>query len=669
MKKIILSITIMLLCISVLITTSNAAFTMSMKSDSNTIKIGETATLTISANEKVVASNFDIIYDSTAFKLEESSTSNLSVAEKDGKIACIYADISGKGITEFKIKFKALKESTTGATFKIENAKFRAEGQDESYTGEQISGLNTGVTVKVATSAEKGKINQSTGKEGTATSKSNLPKTGKETGFVIAGMVILAILAIIFWKKSKELSKIFSSLSVFVIALVLVTSLNENVYAATDVTSQVKETPKPIQYGGGTLSSGESFMGILLDKSDSNRKVKKMQLTENETILDILNEKKENILDTDLVKTGYYIKQEAKEHRVVLYGDANGDGIICDTDDLMIIINDYLGIKPAGELNKLAANLYDNDNVLDSDDLMQMINMYLGKLDNSIVKSAETKDDKTYLDNNWKYSTISNHTIVLEKYVGKDTEINIKETYTMDGTQYIARLAESKIEDYKPESVGWICSGPFATNTNIEKVIFESTDIIGNNASYLFYHCTNLKQVIGFGGKFTDMTSCFEGCTSLLNENGEINIPDTVTKLHMAFMNCTSMKILPSISENSKLENGYMAFKGCSSAHSGTIYLNSSVNNIASMFSECKMLGYYSGTGFRIYSSVDTDKLNAGNAFDNCGYESYVGAYGSQERLLLIKNSNSSEADKAYKFFCEEVENAENCSLKVKDGK
>ena len=138
MKKGILSVAIMLITIALLITTTNAAFTanVSMKSDSTTIKVGDTVTLTISTNEKVIVSNFDISYDSTMLELEGSGTSYLSVAEKNGKIACIYADISGTGTSEFKIKFKALKE-TTGTSLKIENAKFRAEGQDESYTEEQ----------------------------------------------------------------------------------------------------------------------------------------------------------------------------------------------------------------------------------------------------------------------------------------------------------------------------------------------------------------------------------------------------------------------------------------------------------------------------------------------------------------------------------------------------
>ncbi|MBQ2937529.1 MAG: leucine-rich repeat protein, partial [Clostridia bacterium] len=491
----------------------------------------------------------------------------------------------------------------------------------------------------------------------------SLPKTGKETGFIIAGITALVVVAIVFGTKSKELNNIFKSISVFVIAIVAVTSVNKNVYAA-DV------NPKLIY--NNRLIGQKYTLAIMLDKSDSDRKITKSELISAGSDIEDVTRDGKSIEDTETIKTGDKVKVPGYTYTAVLYGDSNADGIVCDADDLMTIINNYLGKEELVDEKRLAANLANKDDELDTDDLMQMINMYLGKLDTNLVVSPpnsaiypNTSDDNEYLENNWTYSLESDNTILLSKYIGKDTDITVKATYSIDGTQYSTRLAESKIEDYKPESVGWICSGPFAANTSIEKVTFESTDIIGNNASYLFYHCTNLKQVIGFGGKITDMTACFEECTSLLNENGEINIPDTVTKLHMAFMNCTSMKILPSISENSKLENGYMAFDGCSSAQSGTIYLNSSVNNIVSMFNGCNMLGYYGGTGFRIYSSINTDTLEAGSAFENCGYVTN-GSQGSQEHALIITNSNSSEANKAYEFFSEEIYNEKSCTLEVK---
>ena len=155
MKKII----VLLVIIAVIVTsviliknkTAESKFTVSMstEADSKTVKVGEEVILTIKVNETIIASNFEINYDSESFKLDGSETNNFNVAEKNGKIACIYADITGTGTNEFKIKLTAIKETKDKVSFKIEDAKFRAEGKDESYTGEQISGINKELKLKV----------------------------------------------------------------------------------------------------------------------------------------------------------------------------------------------------------------------------------------------------------------------------------------------------------------------------------------------------------------------------------------------------------------------------------------------------------------------------------------------------------------------------------------
>lgn len=793
MKKGIVSVAIMLIIMALLITTANAAFTasISMKSDSSTIKVGDTVTLTINVNEKVVASNFDINYDSTILKLEGSGTSNLSVAEKDGKIACIYADMSGTGTNEFKVKFKALKE-TTGTNLKIENAKFRADGKDESYTGEQISGINNTITVKVGnTQSTEEKTpstgNQVAGKDKTTSKTSNLPKTGKETGFVIAGIALLVVAAIVFGKKSKELSKIFSSLSVFVVALVMLTSLNKNVYAAiTDKTNAVAEAEAPIitnteepkQFGSGLLSNGEKYMGILANKSDSDRKIKTADLTETgKGITQVYNDKKEPTSNDgqDIVKTGYYLTKAEGEYKIVLYGDANGDGIICDTDDVMVIIEDYLGKKTAGELNKLAANLDARDDVLDADDLIQMINMYLGKLDkdlviegidiigqweySSAIKNGQevsfnevfgssaigstgyltfkedgtfvnnypgatsielenegkysingnnikiqfsnksdnltynSKDntisypygeytlilkkyseDKEYLNTNWEYSIEGYDYVVLKKYIGSDVDVTIKEYYNMDGIQYKTRMG--KTTTYNPV-YGTEAYGPFVDNKSINTITFESTNILEGDISCLFYQCTNLKRVIGFGGNITKMDNAFTRCTSLLNEQkkdstnyvegAEINIPDSVENLDYAFMECSSMTYLPGINRGSKLTTAKSAFYQCTGATSGTIYLTETVTNISEMFSNCRMLGNYTGTGFVVYSYLNTDLITFYNTFNYCGVEPYGGsAYGTKEYEIIVKNDDLDQKNKALEFFKQKISESTQCYLTVR---
>ena len=687
MKIGIVSVAIMLIIMALLITTANAAFTasISMKSDSSTIKVGDTVTLTINVNEKVVASNFDINYDSTILKLEGSGTSNLSVAEKDGKIACIYADMSGTGTNEFKVKFKALKE-TTGTNLKIENAKFRAEGKDESYTGEQISGINNTITVKVGnTQSTEEKIpsttqtpstastgNQVAGKDKTTSKTSNLPKTGKETGFVIAGIALLVVAAIVFGKKSKELSKIFSSLSVFVIAVVTVATLNKGVYAT-------EQNPQIIY--NNRLIGEQYIIAIMLDKNDSDRKITKSELMALDTTIKDITHDGKSISDTELVKTGDKVELQNYTYTAVLYGDSNGDGIICDADDLMTIINDYLGKEELKDKKKLAANLMNTDDKLDADDLMQMINMYLGKIEKTLVtnppRSAiypNTQNDKEYLNTNWEYSIEGYDYVVLKKYIGSDVDVTIKEYYNMDGIQYKTRMG--KTTTYNPV-YGTEAYGPFVDNKSINTITFESTNILEGDISCLFYQCTNLKRVIGFGGNITKMDNAFTRCTSLLNEQkkdstnyvegAEINIPDSVENLDYAFMECSSMTYLPGINRGSKLTTAKSAFYQCTGATSGTIYLTETVTNISEMFSNCRMLGNYTGTGFVVYSYLNTDLITFYNTFNYCGVEPYGGsAYGTKEYEIIVKNDDLDQKNKALEFFKQKISESTQCYLTVR---
>ena len=96
--------------------------------------------LTIKFNAKVTAANFNIKYDSSVFDFIEGV--NINAAEKDGKIACIYADSTLKGTDSFSIKFKAVKESNS-AVFSLNEAKIRESGKEESVTTEDITGLSS----------------------------------------------------------------------------------------------------------------------------------------------------------------------------------------------------------------------------------------------------------------------------------------------------------------------------------------------------------------------------------------------------------------------------------------------------------------------------------------------------------------------------------------------
>lgn len=123
------------------------AFSIEPSTNNISVKPGEEIIYRVKSDEKVVATNFKINYDNEAFELVRSNTSGLNVAEKNGKIACIYADMSGVGTDNFEIVLKA-KVANKNVNFSMEDAKFRTVNAKTSYTGNQIEGISTIVNVK-----------------------------------------------------------------------------------------------------------------------------------------------------------------------------------------------------------------------------------------------------------------------------------------------------------------------------------------------------------------------------------------------------------------------------------------------------------------------------------------------------------------------------------------
>lgn len=75
---------------------------------------------------------------------------------------------------------------------------------------------------------------------------------------------------------------------------------------------------------------------------------------------------------------------DGKEYSIVLYGDANGDGRICNSMDIDVIRQDYVYNNKAKSEYKIAADLQ-ADNVLNVRDVQRMIKKYLGNLDTTVV--------------------------------------------------------------------------------------------------------------------------------------------------------------------------------------------------------------------------------------------------------------------------------------------
>ncbi len=350
MKKII-KISILLIIIMMLIPITSNAFTAKTSIDKEYIEVGDEVVYKISCDKKVIGANFSIEYDPKCFELIDSRTSGLNVATKNDEIMCIYANIEGKGINDFEVAFKATKPSKE-TTFSIGNVKFRAVGQKESYTFKSTNGLDD-IDVKIDKTL--------------AMSIVYIVIIG--IGVIIMGVTILVVSNKV--KKSGILKKFLSS----ILALFIISSLAPKVEAV--------ENGIVINF---SKLEGEKIVQIVLPKDDEDKQVTKQEIIAiNDTIISIKDENGTEIQNDEIIKTGYTLETRNGTSKIVLLGDANGDGYVCDTDDIMVIIDDYLGNEPANNIQKLAANLYNIDDILDVDDVMQMIDMYLGRLEDSLL--------------------------------------------------------------------------------------------------------------------------------------------------------------------------------------------------------------------------------------------------------------------------------------------
>ena len=123
------------------------AFGVELKTDKEIVNKNDEVTITIKADETVLASNFDVEFDNTMFEFIDSDTEGLIVSAKDNKVMCIFFDLEMKGKNEFTLKFKTLKDDKK-ASFSVLNAKFSTDISKESYEDESIDGINSKIEVK-----------------------------------------------------------------------------------------------------------------------------------------------------------------------------------------------------------------------------------------------------------------------------------------------------------------------------------------------------------------------------------------------------------------------------------------------------------------------------------------------------------------------------------------
>ena len=113
---------------------------------------------------------------------------------------------------------------------------------------------------------------------------------------------------------------------------------------------------------------------------------------QNITVNSITNHKGASVelTSTALIGTGYVLDTNNGNYSAIVYGDANGDGE-ADAGDMKIIIDDFLGIKQASPIAKIAVDVY-QDGDLDAADLKQVLDSFLGNLSGSILKTTSASN-------------------------------------------------------------------------------------------------------------------------------------------------------------------------------------------------------------------------------------------------------------------------------------
>ena len=227
-------------------------------------------------------------------------------------------------------------------------------------------------------------------KDNTQTPDSKLPQTGEKEGkFVVLGIAGIVLAAgIVFKKKAKELDKLF-----VLLPIVAVLSLSGTVHAVKVADSEALTTGI-----FSNLIEGKEVLAISPNKEFET--ADKITLSTIKSLVEsdvkVITKNEKELKGDDAIPTGAIVTVGPTagegesviavvwDYTVLLYGDANGDGKICDVADIDVIRQDYVFNKKAEGEYKLAADLV-VDKKLDVRDIQRMINKYLGKLDDETL--------------------------------------------------------------------------------------------------------------------------------------------------------------------------------------------------------------------------------------------------------------------------------------------
>ncbi|MGI5075669.1 leucine-rich repeat protein [Treponema vincentii] len=170
---------------------------------------------------------------------------------------------------------------------------------------------------------------------------------------------------------------------------------------------------------------------------------------------------------------------------------------------------------------------------------------------------------------------------------------------------------------------------------------------IGNSASPLGQILNSNRQkkvALKFGTMpyVTDMTNCFNGCTSLVQVS---NIPDSITNMWECFKGCTKLEQVPNIPNS--VTNMYSCFKGCTKLERVPNIPNS-VTDMSFCFKGC--------TKLERVPNLPDGVTNMSYCFDGC------------TKLEQVPNIPNSVTDMSYCFDgCTKLEQVPNIPNSVTD--
>ena len=187
--------------------------------------------------------------------------------------------------------------------------------------------------------------------------------------------------------------------------------------------------------------------------------------------------------------------------------------------------------------------------------------------------------------------TIANNEILLVRYIGSNTTVNVPSTYTIDGVTYKCKVISSIQDSWR--------TGTFLGNQRIKRVNFDKNlDIIGYGydndldtytyvsglMQYAFWGCTSLTTVSSLPLNIIDMGYTFADCTSLMTAP---DIPDSITSMYYTFYNCSSLLAAPDIPDS--VTDMSHTFDSCTSLMTAP-EIPDSVVNMATTFGNCSSL-------------------------------------------------------------------------------